>query len=476
MIVSKETKLLKEVKRIQSLDALRGLAILLMVLSSSIAFGGILPAWMYHAQVPPPQHLFRPDLPGITWVDLVFPFFLFSMGAALPLTLSGKLKSGSKFLVILQILKRYALLVVFALFTVHARAWIINSSPGVIENLISISAFALLFFIYGSDSISKKSALLIQLIGLTIAIAFLAFYPFSKGFSFSTIDVIILVLATMALFGSLIWIATPTNPWLRIGILPFVMAVFLASTVEGSWNNQLFNWTPVSWLYKFYYLKYLFIIIPGTFAGEWLLQNRGKQFSQSLKSNRNKSTDVLTIILTWLILIGNLVCLFERWLLLNLVITSVLSFFLIYVSKQTTRKQHKADFLKFVQAGVYMLLLGLSFEAYEGGIKKDFSTYSYYFVSSGLAFLVLFSFMRLEQLSMFTKTIRFLADAGKNPMIAYTAGNLLLLPLLKMTGFDVWLDNLGSNLIGGFFRGILFTGIVAIITIFFTRKQLFWRT
>lgn len=474
--MSEETKLLTEVKRIQSLDALRGLAILLMVLSSSIAFGGILPAWMYHAQVPPPEHLFRPDLPGITWVDLVFPFFLFSMGAALPLTLSSKLKSQSKYKVVLQILKRYALLVVFALFTVHARAWVINSNPGILENIISISAFALLFFIYGSASICKKNALLIQLVSLAIAITFLVFYPFSNGFNFSTIDVIILVLATMALFGSFIWIATRTNPLLRIGVLPFVMAVFLASTVEGSWNNQLFNWTPVSWLYKFYYLKYLFVIIPGTFAGEWLLQNKGKQFSQNRISNRNKYVNVLMITLPWLILICNLICLFDRLLLINLLITSILSLLLIYFGRLTAKRQGRSDSFKFIQAGIYLLLLGLSFEAYEGGIKKDFSTYSYYFVSSGLAFLVLFSFMLLEQLNLFTTAISFLADAGKNPMIAYTAGNLLLLPIFRMTGFDVWLDSLGDNLLGGFFRGILFTGIVAILTIFFTRKQLFWRT
>ena len=37
----------------------------------------------------------------------------------------------------------------------------------------------------------------------------------------------------------------------------------------------------------------------------------------------------------------------------------------------------------------FLLLLGLCFEAYEGGIKKDISTYSYYFVCSGLALFCL---------------------------------------------------------------------------------------
>ena len=67
-------------KRNESLDALRGFAILTMVLSGSIAYGDVMPAWMYHAQVPPPHHKFMPTLAGITWVDVVFPFFLFTMG------------------------------------------------------------------------------------------------------------------------------------------------------------------------------------------------------------------------------------------------------------------------------------------------------------------------------------------------------------------------------------------------------------
>ena len=49
--------------RVEAIDVLRGVAIFGMVLSGSIAFGGLLPAWMYHAQVPPPMHQFNPALP-----------------------------------------------------------------------------------------------------------------------------------------------------------------------------------------------------------------------------------------------------------------------------------------------------------------------------------------------------------------------------------------------------------------------------
>lgn len=95
-------------KRSLALDALRGFAILMMILSGQIPFHiNTLPAWMYHAQVPPPEHKWIPTLPGITWVDLVFPFFLFAMGAAFPIALSRRLDQGiSKWKISIQIFER----------------------------------------------------------------------------------------------------------------------------------------------------------------------------------------------------------------------------------------------------------------------------------------------------------------------------------------------------------------------------------
>lgn len=50
--------------RILEIDILRGIAVLGMVFSGVIPFEGVLPAWMYHAQVPPPNHQFNPNLAG----------------------------------------------------------------------------------------------------------------------------------------------------------------------------------------------------------------------------------------------------------------------------------------------------------------------------------------------------------------------------------------------------------------------------
>ncbi len=55
-------------KRIASIDALRGLAIFGMVFCATIGWNSNLPAWMFHCQVPPPDYVFNPDVRGITWV------------------------------------------------------------------------------------------------------------------------------------------------------------------------------------------------------------------------------------------------------------------------------------------------------------------------------------------------------------------------------------------------------------------------
>ena len=101
--------------RAYAIDLLRGLAIVGMVLSGNFGWNPALPAWLFHAQVPPPDFTFDPSLPGITWVDLVFPFFLFSMGAAFPFSLGRKLDRGVRPAAIVGgILRRGVLLAFFA--------------------------------------------------------------------------------------------------------------------------------------------------------------------------------------------------------------------------------------------------------------------------------------------------------------------------------------------------------------------------
>lgn len=462
-------------KRSESLDALRGFAILAMVMSSSIAFG-ILPAWMYHAQVPPPAHSFNPNLPGITWVDLVFPFFLFSMGAALPLSLAKKTREASPLQVIWFILQRGILLAFFSIFTMHIRAYI-NYDAGVGKWLLAIGAFVLihLMFVKWPDYMSTKVALALKFAAFACAIFILTQLTFKdgSGFKLTRIDIIIMVLANMAVFGSAAWVLTQGNMWARILILPFIMGIFLSGAVADSWTQKVFNWTPLPGIYSFYYLKYLFIIIPGTIAGEWL-QHFMKQSGEP--KNLPAGVSYFLAFLSFALIVINLAGLFERLLVANLITSLVIVLASIIAAKKITKETGDVIYEKFVKAGGYLLLLGLVFESYQGGIKKDSSTYSYYFVTSGLAFYFLCGLLLLERMNKLTAPIRYLAANGKNPMVAYVAGNLIVLPILHITGGDKLMHMMDNNVWTGFLEGVIFTGIVSLITVLFVRLKFFWKT
>ena len=131
--------------RALALDALRGYAIITMVLSATIVTH-VLPGWMSHAQTPPPDHVFNPLLPGITWVDLVFPFFLFAMGAAFPFSIRKRAEKGdSKLKLVYEAVKRGIQLTFFAIFIQHFYPYMLSSPQDMRAWLLAILCFAVLF-------------------------------------------------------------------------------------------------------------------------------------------------------------------------------------------------------------------------------------------------------------------------------------------------------------------------------------------
>jgi predicted acyltransferase len=89
--------------RVASVDALRGLTILLMVFVNDLGHGA--PSWMHHIQ--------PPDADGMTLADVVFPSFLFIVGVSIPLAFERAEAAGrSKLLQFLHVLVRTASLLI----------------------------------------------------------------------------------------------------------------------------------------------------------------------------------------------------------------------------------------------------------------------------------------------------------------------------------------------------------------------------
>lgn len=475
--------------RAQSLDGLRGFAIFMMVLSGSI-ISWVLPAWMAHAQTPPPDHNFDPSVYGITWVDLVFPFFLFAMGAAMPFSIGSRLdRSAGKGYLALEALWRYVKLAFFAIFLGHINIWAL-AEPGnhqtVMTWSVTLIGFALLFAVYlripGKLNIWVRRS--IHWVGVIAATALMIWSDCRNHDSFSLADfnlfqsnIIILVLANMAAFGTIIYIATISRPWARVAVLPFLMAIILCKHADGSWQQAVFNWSPLPWLYRFDFLKYLFIIIPGTFAGEilrgWISSRSDDQSPEPLSANW---ATALVFILSAVIIGVNVWLLFTRQLVANL-FASVAIVAVIALSVRHISSCSKT-LTRITNLGAFLLLLGLFFEAADGGIRKDPSSFDYYLVTSGLACYCLTFFVILCDIFRCHKLAAPFTMSGKNPMIAYVAANMFVVPVLNLChiGDAYTLEYFTTSPLLGFIHGFIITSLAIMTAMFFTRIKCFWRT
>lgn len=72
-------------QRILSIDALRGITILVMIFVNEVAGVSGMPQWMQHMPA---------DVDGMTYVDVVFPAFLFIVGMSIPFAINKRLATG----------------------------------------------------------------------------------------------------------------------------------------------------------------------------------------------------------------------------------------------------------------------------------------------------------------------------------------------------------------------------------------------
>jgi len=466
--------------RSYALDALRGFAILTMILSGRISWGN-LPGWMYHAQIPPPAHKFNPTLPGITWVDLVFPFFLFAMGAAFPLALSKKIKDGKVSTdLIIQIFKRGVLLSFFAIAIQHLRPHVMSKSPDAVTYLIALLGFGLLFLIFWRfpSSISKNTGLMLRSagwVGIAVLLA-LVTYPDGSGFKMSRFDIIIAVLANVSVAGSLIWIFTRENILLRLGIMAIILAIRLSHNSDAGFIKDLASLQPSGWVVNVNFLKYLFVVIPGTIAGDIIIKmmkTNTSVINETFSEYKTKAFWLMLFMAGFIVL--SLVTLYNRW-----VWQGFIGGLTLVAASWVLIKEIKGDYYNILKQlfiwGSFWFILGFFLEPFEGGIKKDHSTMSYYFLTSGLAlYFIIFSSLLID---FFKKKswMGLLIDSGQNPMIAYAGGGNLITPVLGLLAIEGLMNQYLTTPVLGALKGFLVTLALAYIVKLFTKYKIFWRS
>ena len=603
--------------RAHALDALRGYAIITMVLSAMEAFS-VLPRWMYHAQVPPPDHVFDPTIYGITWVDIIFPFFLFSMGAAIPLSLGRQHAKGESIMKLTwKTVQRWVKLTFFAIFIIHAFPFMLGYEQEWMRYAMPIFFFILLclMFMPNPFGLSPYKARAITWSAYLVAVGFMLLQPYAGGapFRLTDSDCIMLILANVSLTGSIIYLLTIGHPLRRLALLPFLIALFMAAHTANSWPALLIHTSWLPWLYLPAYQEYLLIIIPGTVAGEWIAQwletMKANDTSKGLVDNFQKKSEAVlengnllkggreavlengngvkndekvvlengnplkggrgavlenwnkvkndekvvledenkvrtrseemkdkenalalpVALLSLVLIIVNVVLLFGRHLVANLVATMVLTALTAWLlrsrreagttgveaakqraafkdassqnaakrevynreaSSQEASKQevynHRSSSItasptlhfwqRLSSAGAYLLLLGLCLESYEGGIRKDDVTLSYLFVTCGLAFYALLLLTVVCDHWHVRWLCAPLEMVGKNPMVAYVSASMVIIPVLILTQLYPYIDALSSQPLTGFLKGVLLTALCMALTAWFTHKRWLWKT
>lgn len=403
-----------------SVDALRGLAVLGMLLSGVVPWDG-LPAWMYHCQEPPPSHEFQPNHAGITWVDLVFPFFLFTMGVAIPLALRARLARGAGMPQLIgQAGSRFLLLIGFAIFNQHLRPYSLGSPPTNATWFWGIWGFVVLIPLLANlpKAWPQAAVLAVRAVGWigVIATLFLVRYPDGSGFKIDRADPIILVLATASFFGTLIWLATRENPSLRI-FLWGALLVFRVSELDGNgWTHAVWNFGgPFFGLFQISFLGYLLVVLPGTLVGDWLTRRE-----------ESAESPVPSWIAAAAIIPFAVVAMYLRWPSYTLLpIAAALAW---WATRQTDPLQRRLWIM-----GAALVALGAILEPLEGGIKKDHPTLSYFILTPGLAAFALSALRSWEVGRRAQALLRFPAGTGSNPLLAYQALTNLFAPLWSLT-------------------------------------------
>lgn len=582
------------VRRLKSLDVLRAVAILLMVFSGLLP--KTLPNWMDHGYNPhylpdasgtwtlrpeianpttQPVSLFRADWPAFTWVDLVFPMFLFAMGAAIPMALTRVIElRRSAAGATIHVLGRWLMLILFAALVVHLSPSFMKSSVPNAGRLIVIASFllAFLFFVRWPAGTPVAAQRTIRLTAFGGMVALMVAYAVRNqtAFDWAKSDRIILVLAHTYLVASIAWMLTRRHPGLRfivliplmllahymqfnspamtsrqwLGTQPFNLLDPIVNSINAALNvpewvshlvtasseqalNQQEPKPPGAWeiyiaplfnlsgLWQFSWYKYLFVVIPGTIAGDWLVAWSTRRtisntpFESDAHQLRPSSWTLPVVILLAVVLFVGLRHagypfmkiggpLKTPWLALLAVPV------LILLGKCVLPTAYGSLWIsrRLFYLGSGFLLAGLALAClpdlvngngfFEGGISKGPpATLSFYFISVGLCTFLMMALTTIYDYDFNYGIVTSLLEAnGQNAMLAYYLAHTVLGAVTTLGIFTLFNSPLGTGVesLDDFFVHYLRldpwllacwaaakTLFVALVVWFFSALRLYWR-
>jgi heparan-alpha-glucosaminide N-acetyltransferase len=222
--------------RIASIDTFRGLTVLVMVFVDNLDFVKGLPRWTYH--MPPGSN-------GMTYVDMVFPAFLFVMGVSIPLALDRRAAAGDSYgRILLHNVERSLSLVVLGLFVANApQVDVQHAGIGAVSwAILGFVGIALFWGVHDSPSSNKRLRWVLKYAGLSIlAGLFIAFRRITPGGQVAWMD-----FSDWEILGLLGWAYLSVSSLYLL--LKKNLAVLAASLVLLSALNALSTLGWLGWL------------------------------------------------------------------------------------------------------------------------------------------------------------------------------------------------------------------------------------
>src|SRR5436190_1134715 len=143
------------------------------------------------------------------------------------------------------VLGRGGLLLFFALFRQHFDSSLAALQPEPYAWAIGLLAFTVLFAIFTRlpDAWSRERRLGVRGAGWIAAALMFALvrFPDGSGFEPERIDVILLILAYCAVFGTIVWLATRRNILARLAVLALLVSMHLSGSASG-WLNAVYSY------------------------------------------------------------------------------------------------------------------------------------------------------------------------------------------------------------------------------------------
>jgi predicted acyltransferase len=210
--------------RVISIDIFRGLTMAVMIFVNQLSSVQGLPWWTYHAHA-------QEDV--MTYVDMVFPFFLFIVGMSLPLSVSQRLRRDASLLALwLHVVLRVLGLLVLGLILANAEKCDPGRMPisGSVWALLALLSAGLYLNVYPKSQRFPAYSLVLRFVGLFGVIALLAIFRratpggHSTWIDFSYPEILGLI-ALSYLAVAVLYI--PTRRWVWMPSVWFVLLVTL---------------------------------------------------------------------------------------------------------------------------------------------------------------------------------------------------------------------------------------------------------